>query len=56
MTIHSSEIISGNHVNDFSSSPKETNSTYKKTAGNTFGGGGTFEMKVLFDFGILCPT
>ena len=39
MEVNSPEIISGNHVTDFSGKPNEINSTNKKTAGNIFGGG-----------------
>ena len=34
MEINSPEIISGNHVTDFSGNPNEINSTNKKAAGN----------------------
>ena len=38
--IHSTEIISGNHVTDFSGNPTKLIPQTKKAAGNIFGGGG----------------
>ena len=51
MEINFPEIISGNHVTDFSGNPNKINSTNKKTAGNIFGGVGTFRLIL-----VICPA